>query len=59
MQTTQDKHYLCCQRVARLEVSLAKEVTGSDGLRYLATSPLHEFDFVALVNQIPKPFTNL
>ena len=24
--TTRDKHYLCCQRVARLEVSLAREV---------------------------------
>ena len=24
--TTQDKHYLCCQRVARLQVSLAQGV---------------------------------
>ena len=30
MLTTQDKPYLCYQRVARLEVSLAKEVAGRE-----------------------------
>ena len=28
--TTQDKGYMCCQKVARLEVSLAKEVAASE-----------------------------
>ena len=42
-QSQDKKHYLCCQRVARFEVRLAKEVAE----RYPATSPYNECTFVA------------
>ena len=42
MLTTKDKHDLCCQKVARLQVSLAQGVGGSEQLRYLTTSLSHE-----------------
>ena len=38
MLTTKDKHYLGCQKVARLKVSVAQGLIGSEQLRYLVTS---------------------
>ena len=45
--------HLYCQRIARLEVSLLKEIAGSKRWRYLATSPYQEFTFVGWSYQLP------
>ena len=38
MLTTQDKHDLCCQKVARALGNLAQSMTGREWLRYLGYS---------------------
>ena len=54
MPTTQDKHNLGYQRVARLQVKLAQGVDRSERLRYLVTSlatfmmPIHYMKYALL-----------
>ena len=56
--TTQDKKYLCCQRAARLEVSLAGEVT-ERAVKVSSYQSLTWMYSCRMNKQIPRPFTNI
>ena len=58
MLTTQDKHYLCCQGAARLEVSLAGEIP-ERAVKVSCDQSSTQIQLCSLSYQISRPFTNL